>query len=201
MIRPVFPLEDFGLPTKAQIRDSASAEVLERVRTEGYEDGYQSGWDDAVTAGQDRDRQISEEFSRNLQDLGFTYHEARAHVVSSVTGLLEDLVEVVFPPVLGEALGHHFLAALRENVETLADGSVQILVNPSDADALTSMIDESAPLPAKVIVEEALVPGQAYFRFGSSEQRVDLDKALHALRRALDGVKQANEKVLKDGTG
>lgn len=201
MIRSQFPLEDFGMPTRLRPDDTVTVEALEKERSEGYEEGYQSGWDDAVSAGQDRDRQISEEFSRNLQDLGFTYHEARAHVVSSVTGLLEDLVEVVFPPVLAEALGHHFLAALQENVETLADGSVQILVNPSDADVLKSMIDETAPLPVKVIVEDALVPGQAYFRFGASEQRVDLDRALHGLRSALKGVKQANEKVLKDGTG
>ncbi len=201
MIGSRFPLEDFGMPSRVQKEQRVGLEVLEKVRGEGYEDGYQSGWDDAISTGHDRDKQISEEFSRNLQDLGFTYHEARAHVVSSVVGLLEDLVELVFPPVLSEAIGHHFLSALQENVETLADGAVHILVNPSDADVLKSMIDENAPLPVKVIVEDALVPGQAYFRFGAKEQRVDLDRALHGLRNALDGVKLSNEKVLKDGAG
>ncbi|MEL7345715.1 MAG: hypothetical protein AAFN59_12790 [Pseudomonadota bacterium] len=194
-----FPLEDFGVQTALVRSDAPTDASLEVVRSQGYEEGYQSGWDDAVSSGQDRDQRISEEFARNLQDLGFTYHEARAHVVSSVSGLLEDLVDVVFPSVLSEAIGHHFLQALQENVDTLVDGPIQITVSPSDADGLSSMIDEATTLPVKIVVEDALVPGQAYFKLGVTEQRVDLDRALHGLRTALEGVKQANAKVLKHG--
>lgn len=196
-----FPLEDFGFAAPNRVSAQISDEVAERARNEGYEDGYQSGWDDAVSSGQDRDKKISEEFARNLQDLGFTYHEARAHVVSSMTGLLEDLVEVVFPPVLAETLGHHFLSELQKNVDRLADGAVQILVSPSDSEVLRSMIDNATSLPVKVIAEDALVPGQAYFRFGAKEVRVDLERALQGMRVALEGVKHANVKVIKHATG
>ena len=46
-----------------------------------YETGYSAGWDDAVRAETEAHKRISAEFARNLQDLGFTFHEARAHVI------------------------------------------------------------------------------------------------------------------------
>ena len=196
-----FPLEDFGLPSRKQQVDASSAALVERARNDGYEAGYQSGWDDAVAAEQDRDKQISEEFARNLQDLGFTYHEARAHVVSSVSELLDDLIGTIFPDLLGDAVGLHFLRSVKEATSELADGPIQIVVNPSDADVLSGMTDAVTSLPVKVVVEEALVPGQAYFKLGSHEKRIDLDKSLQDLRHALDGVKNANREVLLHGTG
>lgn len=195
----VFPLEDFGDAVHGLARTNAGTDAIEEARAMGYEEGYRSGWDDAVAAGADRDNQISEEFARNLQDLGFTYHEARAHVVDSVSGLLKDFVDAVLPGTISEAVGLHFLAQLSQQIETLADSPVRIIVSPEDSTVLSRLVEAETALPVRIEEEAALAAGQAYFRFGALETRIDLTKISTALRSALDAAQSHNERVLNHG--
>lgn len=194
-----FPLEDFARRSPVVDDHSRSDEALEKARSAGYEEGYASGWDDALASATEQDRRISEEFARNLQDLSFTYHEARAHAVASMSGLLEELLDKVFPSVAGEAIVLQVRSVLQKNIEALADTPVRLVVSPADEAAVRALLPSEAGLPVSVLAEAALASGQAYFKFENNEMRVDLEEITDSIRDGMDAVRQSNLKVLGHG--
>ena len=79
-------LEVFEIETKPT---RAQTVVLDRVALEdeklaAYDTGYRAGWDDANAAQSDDQTRMKADLARNLQTLGFTYHEARTHILKAL---------------------------------------------------------------------------------------------------------------------
>ncbi|MFV0360116.1 MAG: flagellar biosynthesis protein, partial [Tropicimonas sp.] len=70
---------------------------LEEERLVAFDSGYRAGWDDAAAAHADEQGRISAEFAGNLQELSFTYHEARNAVLGEMEGILKGIVDKVLP--------------------------------------------------------------------------------------------------------
>mgnify|MGYP003515970463 CR=1 FL=1 len=75
----VFEADEAAQQTPSQQVPSADQES----RLEAYEQGYRAGWEDAAAAHAEDQRRIRVDLARSLQALGFTYQEARAHVLKS----------------------------------------------------------------------------------------------------------------------
>ena len=79
-------LEVFTMPDAPLARTTVVMDVgaLEDLRILAYEQGYTAGWDDAAAAQTDDQSRIKADFARNLQSLGFTFQEARMHVLRAI---------------------------------------------------------------------------------------------------------------------
>ena len=74
-------------------------EEIEEIRLNAYERGYVAGWEDggAQTERDDVTRRAAIE--RQAEQLNFTYHEARGHVLKAIEPLLGAMVDTVLPVV------------------------------------------------------------------------------------------------------
>jgi flagellar biosynthesis/type III secretory pathway protein FliH len=88
------------------------AEELEEIRAGAYEEGYTSGWDDAVKHSELSQNASSAALSQNLQLLTFTYTEARNHVLRAVQPLLRAMAESVLPELAKTTLAEMVLEQL-----------------------------------------------------------------------------------------
>jgi flagellar M-ring protein FliF len=73
-------LEDFATlagPAAQAPSDPAPA-LADAERLAAYEQGYRAGWDDAVRAEAADQARIGAELARNLQEMSFSFHEARS---------------------------------------------------------------------------------------------------------------------------
>jgi flagellar assembly protein FliH len=172
---------------------------IEAARLEGYDAGYRAGWDDAFATSVAEQGRIEEEFARNLRDLSFTFHEARAHVLSGVVPMLRAMFQSLFPALVGEALAARIHEALEADIEGAAHQPVQILVSPIDAAALGRLLVSVETLPCDLREEPTLASGQVYFVLGAREVEVDLTAALEAAMDALDALNDATQKALRHG--
>ena len=164
-----------------------------------YERGYRAGWDDCEGELRQAHSTVSAELSRNIQELGFTYHEARAHVMSGFEPLLRTLIGKVLPEIVAATLGPAILEELSAVAETAADAPVTILVAPNSHDTVAGFLAGSTALPYRLLTEPTLGDWQVHFRLGDHERRLDLTEVLDRILARLSAFADQNEKVLKHG--
>ncbi|MAM61863.1 flagellar biosynthesis protein [Maritimibacter sp. UBA3975] len=208
------PLEDFGTESRSAppnpgepVRTSGqavpqaapSAEDLEKARLAGYEVGYQAGWDDAARSEAEDKSRIGAEFARNLQDLGFTFHEARAHVMQALEPLLAGMVEKVLPRLVSETLGQTIIEELMPLAANAADAPIEVVVTPESRPLLENMLDQATSVPFRIVEEATLAEGQVYLRTGKLERRIDMSQAVDRIGSAIQGLYQLNEKAFENG--
>lgn len=197
------PLEDF---TAAPAPDPAPAAATpavdlaaletekEAARAEAYENGYKTGWDDAVRAAEEERRAIGEELARNLRDVGFTYFEARDEILVGMRAFLRELLDTLFPALLPEASAAGLAEALSAMAEDSAACDFAVSVSPDDADTVRSLLPLPDNVQLGVTEEPALAPGQARLRAADREVSVDAERIVAMLRDALVTVKDDEER-------
>ena len=135
---------------------SRTAAELEAIQLASYETGYSAGWDDALRgADEDRDR-IEAAFARNLEDLGFTFHEARSHVLGSLEPLLKTLVETLLPEVLQDTLVHIVNEEIMPMAANAADTPIELRVSKNSRGVLDQLMDRVNASPLEVHEDENL---------------------------------------------
>jgi len=205
----LFPLEDFGAskPKKqapepaapAQQPPPAMAVDHQAEKMAAYEKGYKAGWDDAAAAQSDDESRIGAEFARNLQDLGFTFHEARNHVMRAMEPLLSEIVSKVLPSVVSETIGQTIIEELLPLAETASDTPIEIVIAPGSRESLETLLDENIAVPITIVEEETLADGQVYLRMGSIERHIDMTTTVDKIGHAIQAVYELNDKAMTHG--
>lgn len=208
-MKHLFPLEDFGVSeARTRQRERIAVEPapkgpdpaeIEANRMAAYEQGYKAGWDDSAQSQIDDKSRIGADFARNLQDLGFTFHEAKSHVMKALEPLLTEIVSKVLPQLVSETLGQTILEELLPFAEEVSDAPVQIVVAPSGRIAVEALVDASLTIPLEIIEEPSLADGQVYLRMGELEKKIDMDAAIERIGSAIKSIYALNEEAMKHG--
>lgn len=193
---PALRLEVFDLPDAPSSRSSVMMEsgALEDMRMQAFEQGYTAGWDDAAASQTDEQTRIKADFARNLQSLGFTFQEARMHVLRALQPLIQEIVTRLLPQVAREALASVALETLMPMADEMADAPVTLVLNPASRSAVQALLEQATGLPLTIVEEPTLGEGQVYLRLGDIETRIDLDAATTAITRAVSDFFDLNEK-------
>lgn len=193
-------LEDFETIT-ADLAASAATLVTpaqaEADRMAAYEQGYQAGWDDAVRAEAQDQSRIGADFAGNLQELSFTFHEARAHVIGAIEPLLNELIGTLLPGLVAETLGLTILEELRPLIEAGTDQTIELVVAPASRPALEKQLAEASAAAVRLTEEPTLAEGQVFLRVGRIERRIDTTGALDRITAAVRSFYALNEGTLK----
>lgn len=157
----------------------------EAERLAAYESGYRSGWDDCLAAEQEATRRVGAELARNLSDLGFTYHEARAQLLEETEALLDACFRTVLSQAAGPAVVRRLVDDVAELASAALDLPVEIVVSPGDASGVRSLLPPSTTFPLSLVEEPALAEGQAFLRFGHTERVYDMSQLARRLCEAI----------------
>lgn len=189
-------LEDFGSIENGFTPAAIDGSRLEAERLAAFDKGYAAGWDDAVAAAE-QEREASEaELRGRLLDLGFTFHEARTHVMLSMTPLLKAIVSQALPRLLSETLGARIVEELEGLAAGLGDAPVELLVPEGDAGLVETALQDHTAFPVEIREEETLTSGQLYLRLGASEREIDLTALGTRIDDALAALDNLNKAAL-----
>jgi len=169
------------------------------VRVTFYEQGYKAGWDDAAAAAGEDQAKIGAELSHNLQDLGFTFHEARSHVIRSMEPLLLALVEKLLPELFAETFAQRILEEIMPLADKAADAPIQVVIAPSNRASLEPILAAATTCPLELVDEPSLGPGQVFLRSGQLEKQVDLESAISAISDAIAAIGQEASGAFANG--
>ena len=172
-------------PAPAAPGPAVPDEAREAEKLASYESGYRSGWDDCLAAEQDNTRRVTAELARNLADLGFTYHEARAQLLAETEALLDAFFRTVWPRLSASALARRLADDIAELAGAALDMPVEIVVSPADAGTVRALLTDATTFPLALVEEEALAEGQAYLRFGRTERVYDMNDLAERLCDAI----------------
>ncbi len=180
----VFETEARGNAPEMVVLDTMA---LEEAKLGSYDAGYAAGWEDAAAAQSNEQSLIKADLARNLQSLGFTYQEARIHILRSIEPLLQEMVGQLLPELARETLAPIVLEVLMPMAETLADAPVTLVLNPAARAAVEALLEQATGMPLTLIEEPSLGEGQVYLRMGGAEISVDLDRATAEITAAVRG--------------
>ncbi|MBS0125744.1 ABC transporter ATP-binding protein [Thetidibacter halocola] len=182
-------LEDFS-STPASSTDMVpmidEAEI-EAHRLAAFEEGYRAGWDDAVKAQSADQAALSDGLRQALQDMSFTYHEAYGQMMTAITPLLEDLVQVLLPGMARATLGAHVVQTLKDLSHEIGALDVELAVSPDAMEAVAPLLEQDFGFPIRLVADSALSTEQADLRFGQSERQIDLAELLNTVTEAVQG--------------
>jgi len=180
-------LEDFTEPQTGR-KDMLTDVMLEELKLQAFETGYQAGWDDSAKAQHDSTASISEDFARNIRDLSFTYHEAHAGFITAIEPLIRQIVATVLPALARDTLGIRVAGLLQEEIEAHGPQPVRLITAPGSAEALRAVLPEDGPMMIEIREDSTLAEGQVQLRIGEdAEREIDLREVLDAITAAVEG--------------
>lgn len=172
---------------------------IEEARLKSYELGYAAGWEDAVAATRDEVGRLDAELANNLQHLGFTYQQARQHILTSIRPVVQELATRLLPELSREALAPVVLDTLMPLIDDAADQPISLKLNPVARPAVERLLSQAAGLPLVIEEEATLGEGQVYLRLGEAEYRVDLGHAATEIIKAVHDFFDYSERDESDG--
>lgn len=179
--------QDFGPKTLGRDANISLNDVeIEDQKLDSFEKGYQAGWDDAVNAQVATKTRISSDLAKNLQEVSFSYHEARSTLTKSLEPLFSDVVATLLPEVARHSLGPHLVAQLTDMVRAQTDQVIEITVSPVNLETIETLIENELESPFVMVPDPNLSEGQVFLRIGAEEREIDLDHVIETVGAAFN---------------
>lgn len=176
-------LEDFaGASDEVEKQDSVD-EAIEVSRLDAFEKGYQAGWDDSKKAHKQELTNLSAEFSQNLQDFSFTYHEAFLHLTHAIEPLLQTILEKILPEIAHKALIPKVLAEIKSLTTHLSEPHVCATLNRANGERLQHLIAADQAVTITIDIDENLNDSQVVFKISDCEYSFDIDLTLSQIKQ------------------
>lgn len=177
-------LEDFG---DGAVPRTSSQAGRARSEADRFEEGYNAGWDDAMTRVEAEQTRVAERLAERLGMMEMSQRSANAAALAA----LEPTLREIFDTLLPRAAERAFLPILLEEVGAVlgADvGRLTLHVAPEEEGAVQRLLDRAGHARGNVVIraEPTLSISQALIRWEGQERRVDLEGVLAALDEALE---------------
>ncbi|MCW1932395.1 hypothetical protein [Pararhodobacter zhoushanensis] len=161
-------------------------EEIEDIRLNAYERGYLAGWDDGGQQVQTDETARREAIERQAEQLNFTYHEARGHVLKALLPMLEGMLSCVLPTLARASIVPLAIEHLTPLAHGAADAPLTLRVPSGSRDAYLAAFEGLVLPPLDLVETDDLAEGQALFVLGEAETHIDLTHAAEEIRRAID---------------
>lgn len=174
-------LEDFGSPLAAPLEPSA---LLPAENAGRYDEGYEAGWNDAMNSEKDAAEKVQRDMAIALQEAGFTYFEARQHVLKSLHPVLRAISEVILPKLAQESLGPKVI----ETIEALAQSieePIEVLCPPEAEQSLAEICQAHISFPVEIRPEATLSDQQVLFRYADGTSDLDMTQCVTNIQSAI----------------
>lgn len=180
------PATDFGFAQVGDFTFAATAPAPEGGPARDYDAGYKAGWEDAERRHESEAQRLSEALLHSVQDLSFTLHEARVHVLKMLRPLVESMIGALVPEAAKAALPVIVADEIEQLAVGLADEPLTLRISADDRLMLErALTGVQSSLQVKLVVEPSLVAGQVLISTENLEKRIDLDEVQTRITTAL----------------
>jgi len=180
----ILQLEDFAAPQAVMPEPPVEIDTSE-IKKEAFDAGYKDGWADAFEETRTEDGKARSAIASALQELGFTYFEARQHIMASFQPLITAMLEAVLPRASRAAL----VPLVQQEMEALAEmvePPIHLRCSESNAQELREMVAASTSLPIEVVVEPTLLPTQVQLHFADGFSAIDTNATMSRIQTSID---------------
>lgn len=184
-------LEAFDLPPDPKETDPEPGE--------DWRAGHATGLADGLAMAAMRQDVLSDGAAQAINDLVFTYAEARAQVLAALQPLIGTIMDRLLPE-LGRAT---LLPLLVERIMAVAAEHsampVVIRVPPSTAPALITLMQTFPEPKPGILADASLEEGQALIAAAEQENMVDLEGLVTEIRQTLEAFTDETQQEMRHG--
>lgn len=175
--------EDFSEGPNAPRQQSTGA----NDPLEGYETGYQAGWDDAVKAHQDSQLHLASTLSQNLEQIEFTLIEAQSQLLTTIKPVIEEITNTLLPGLTAEGLRALVVAEIDTLLKTNLPKEISLVVSVQDEPTVAAFLNTSRALSEiSLVTKETLGEGQAYVSCSAIQRKIDVGMALSDIQTTIE---------------
>lgn len=160
-------------------------EEIEDIRLNAYEKGYVAGWEDNGKQADADESTRRAAIERQVEQLSFTYHEARGHVLKSLEPLLAAMVEQLLPSLIRQTIVPLTIEQLLPLAHAASEAPITLRVAMGCREAFEDALKGQMLPPMELVETPDLAEGQAEFVLGAAETRIDLTHATETIGRAI----------------
>ena len=179
-------LEVFETPETNDGPSLMMPDQIEDLRLNAYERGYVAGWEDGGTQHDAEAATRKLAIERRVEQLNFTYHEARGHLLKSIAPLFEAIVGTLLPTIARASVIPLVIEHLLPLAHAAAEAPVTLRISPGSRPGFDAAMAGQMLPPLDIVEADDLVEGQAEFAFGTAETRIDLTHAAARIQRAIE---------------
>lgn len=179
-------LEVFETPEQPDGPILLMPEEVEDIRLNAYERGYGAGWEDGGQQAEAEETARKAAFARQAEQLCFTYHEARGHVLSAVKPVIAAMLDTVLPAAVRASVVPLVIEQLMPLAHAAAEAPIRLRIARGRRADFEAAFEGLVLPPLDLVEADDLAEGQAEFAFGALETRIDLTEAAASVRAAID---------------
>lgn len=168
--------------------DEHEQEALEALKTEAYESGYASGWEDALSSNEAAKNRVEAEFERNIQNLSLTYVEAVTHVRSELESFVDAVVEILLPSISSDLTCLNLKSQLIDTGKKCISEPAQIIASQDCFQQIKDMLPSEYSSEFELVQDQTLGQGQVFFKIGGKENQIDLSSVIESISAQLRAV-------------
>lgn len=183
-------LETFDERDRASVSAPRAADQIdvEKERSQSFDLGYASGWEDAQKSLNEAQQRIEAEFERNIQNLVFTYSEAVDCVRGELKTFIAAIIEGFLPEMVPDLTREHVRNELLKIADDLVEAPVEIVTAPDSKALLEGLLEGEFGLNIGLAEDATLAPHQVYIRFAEREIEVNVAPVIGVLRSQLQAI-------------
>jgi flagellar biosynthesis/type III secretory pathway protein FliH len=196
-----FKLEEFDIFSDATAANLGDQTFGEFYKTEvdpkadpistpqpGYEGGYKAGWEDAEKKLQDLKQSIRYELSQNLQDIAFTFIDAKVLALRAIEPVIKAIIDHLLPKTLHLTLGARLVETIQDMAKRCADTDLRLNVSTQDLSEISELMKSDGATLIKIVEEPSLKSGQVYIGLGEIEEMIDFSEVFTEMKQNLAAV-------------
>lgn len=186
------------MPQLLALESFDDAVAQEPSQNQHYQSGYDDGHAAGLQAAHEEIAALSEQFVQTLNDVDFTYAEARKQVFDSLIPLMTEVVEKVLPHCVTNGFSNQIVDLLIQTAAKQTGTAITLQVHPSQHAAVA---EASQNIAAEVIVQSdpTLSEYAARIKNGDAEQILDMDTVLTAISEILGAVHHSEDRTNTHG--
>lgn len=179
--------KDFAYPKQNDAKNVAAESELqqEEAKLASFEDGYKSGWDDAISAQAETNTAIAKDFGRNLQEASFSFHEARSGLAREVREVLEPAIASLLPELAKETLPAHIGEQVSKLASEAMETTAEVAVSPKQLMQARKVCEERLSSPFEIVPDDNIQEDQVFIRVGTQEREIDVKSCIDEVQSIL----------------
>lgn len=158
---------------------------IEDIRLNAYEKGYVAGWDDHCQQEQVDEVNRRKTIDRQIEQLTFSYHDARGHVLKSIEPVLQAILGSVLPAAARASVVPLVLEQLLPLAHSASEAPITLNVAAGTKDAYLAAFEGQVLPPINLVEVDDLPEFAARFASNALETQIDLSHAAERIQCAV----------------
>lgn len=163
--------------------DAPNPDILD-----GYEAGYQAGWDDAVTSQKEARAHLGAALSNNLEQIEFTLVEAQTEILARLRPILEEISKTLLPDLSDKGLCSHLVKEVENLLRSANTQAVCLAVSAHDEEKVSELLKSLPDLSrVELVVKDTLGEGQSQITCSQVLKKTDLKQSIKDIQASIEG--------------